>query len=303
MLILFLPGCVTTSTTSTIFTTIYSGDVERLQNLLAENEIDINVTNESGNSMLHEATRKGNLEIINLLIENGADVNALDAWGESPLHIAAQKDLDIVQNLIQNGADIHAKSNSNLIPENNGDGMFDELWRKADQYMDEINRHYLGATALHFAATSKQVDIAEYLISLGSDINARSTIGNTPLHAAYFIAEGNEPMIEFLLAQGVDPIVRNDDGQNASEAGVRYVETYNALVVACDAINLAASSVISTSNAQIISNTQKASLSSSSATSRKTPPQNLSIQNQQINIYRANDRYRPYGDPSNPGIR
>lgn len=39
-------------------------------------------------------------------------------------------------------------------------------------------------TALHFAAQENHADVVNYLIDLGANIEAKSSIGRTPLHLA-----------------------------------------------------------------------------------------------------------------------
>lgn len=43
----------------------------------------------TGNTSLHDAAEKGNLELVNLLLEKGDDINAKGKRDSTPLHLAA----------------------------------------------------------------------------------------------------------------------------------------------------------------------------------------------------------------------
>ena len=56
---------------------------------LIENGADINIKNNNGDTVLHEAVLiKDNLEVVKLLIENGADINIKNNNGDTVLHYA-----------------------------------------------------------------------------------------------------------------------------------------------------------------------------------------------------------------------
>ena len=68
-------------------------------------EININATDNEGNTPLHLATNWGNADVISFLLANGADVMAVNANLQRPIHIAAEKNgLDIIK-LLSEGAE------------------------------------------------------------------------------------------------------------------------------------------------------------------------------------------------------
>jgi len=67
-----------------------------------------------------------------------------------------------------------------------------------------------GYTVLHKAAYNNHIDIAEYLLSKGADINATSGSGSTPLHGAAF--HGHPDMVRFLLDRGASIDIVNAGG-------------------------------------------------------------------------------------------
>ncbi|CAC5373890.1 unnamed protein product [Mytilus coruscus] len=58
-----------------------------------------------GSTALHHAASKGNTEMFNLLIDNDIDINLQDKAGNTVLHVAANQDPQMVKYLINNNCD------------------------------------------------------------------------------------------------------------------------------------------------------------------------------------------------------
>ncbi|MBN2444343.1 MAG: ankyrin repeat domain-containing protein [Spirochaetales bacterium] len=128
-------------------------------------------------SLFSNACQGGLLWFIEDLMEQGVDINKPDARGDTPLHKAATgtNTLSVAQFLIDKGASINAKVSSGS---------------------DE------GATPLHRAARSGNLQVARLLVENGADINSDAHFLGTPLiHAA---ANNQEKMIIFLVTEGAD---------------------------------------------------------------------------------------------------
>ena len=70
-------------------------------------KIDLDATDEWGNTALHVAARYGNSEMVDILLRNGADIDLMDGCGETALHIAARDgNQDTVVMLMKHGADL-----------------------------------------------------------------------------------------------------------------------------------------------------------------------------------------------------
>lgn len=79
-------------------------DGKKVLRQIQENEIDITVNDDKGNTILHVAAENGDSETIKLLIGKGADVSATNEDGYTPLVNAAKKgDLESVKTLIEDG--------------------------------------------------------------------------------------------------------------------------------------------------------------------------------------------------------
>jgi ankyrin repeat protein len=69
--------------------------------------IDMDATDEWGNTALHVAARCGNSEVVDILLRNGADINVMDGCGETALHIAARDgNQETMVTLMKHGADL-----------------------------------------------------------------------------------------------------------------------------------------------------------------------------------------------------
>ena len=58
--------------------------------LLIQGSHVINLTNNAGNTPLHQATQYGYTPVVDVLLSHGADINFLTAEGQSCLHLAAE---------------------------------------------------------------------------------------------------------------------------------------------------------------------------------------------------------------------
>jgi len=148
----------------TIFDAAEENEVEIIQELI-ENKVNINGTDEQGNTALHFSVMKGRLEVTRKLLELGAKVDIKNEDGETPLHLAMkleEGDTKISTILLEKGASPNVK---------------DEL----------------GNTALHYAAQNGNLKLLKILFEHEGDINATNNFNWSVLHsAASAIVEGIE---------------------------------------------------------------------------------------------------------------
>lgn len=71
-------------------------------------------------------------------------------------------------------------------------------------------RDELGYSALHHAAIAGLRDMAELLVEVGEDVDAKGQDGSTPLRCA--VQEGHQQLVESLLARGASFLDRDEDG-------------------------------------------------------------------------------------------
>lgn len=141
---------------------------------------------------LNLAIQKYQYQLVAPLAAAGANLHRVTPGsGFTPLMQAVHNDAaPAIVALVQAGADINARAPAGAA--------------------------HAGMTPLHFAAQSDtRAAMADVLIRMGADIEARDDRGRTPLMAA--IESGNRRMTEFLLKTGANPDARNTraDGETA----------------------------------------------------------------------------------------
>jgi hypothetical protein len=146
-----------------------------------------------GGTLLHSAAEAGTLEYVRLLLEFDANPNALNDGGHTPLERACNASAEAKYNraevvclLLEFGADVNA---------NGG-----------------VKR----STPLHVAARRGSISTAKVLLKYGADIEARDSVGDTPLRRA--INCGKADMAEFLLSQGAELRSQGGGGLEAWQA-------------------------------------------------------------------------------------
>jgi ankyrin repeat protein len=115
-------------------------------------------------------------------------VNIRNEDGLTPLHLAARyNQYDVATALLEKGAIVNARS-------------------------------IHGYTPLHMAANYiANPQVAEILIAKGANVNARDEDGNSPLHFA--IIRNSELLVELLLKNGADVLMKNENQKTAMELG------------------------------------------------------------------------------------
>ncbi len=180
------------------FTAINKNDINTLHKLL-DDGLDPNLTgieNYEG-GLLNTACNSNSLEIVKLLLAKGADVNLKGHGDYTPLMYAAEsaKTTEIMELLIEKGADINpiAQDGVNALIKAifgvlSDSGSIDAVKLLIEKGMD-VNyaieaENAKGFTALMFAVRWGKIDVIEYLISVGADVNVKDSEGVTPLSIA-----------------------------------------------------------------------------------------------------------------------
>jgi uncharacterized protein len=149
---------------------------------------DANAANEFGMTPLSQACTNGNDAFVRLLLKSGAKPNTPIATGVTPLMSCAKSgNVDAVKRLLEYGAAIEAKEPAQ------------------------------GQTALMWAAAEHHIDVAKALIEAHADLKAHSKQGFTAMHFA--ARQGDQEMVELLLAAGVDVNILTHPDEPAAGAG------------------------------------------------------------------------------------
>lgn len=176
---------------------------EEIVNLLVQHGADLEARSKLGSTPLAEAAYMKYRLGVRALVAAGADVNARNSEGLTPLHAAAVGgDREIVELLLEKGADplaadvhgcqpVHLTQSERIL----------QLLAARGAALD--SRNLAGETPLHKAALFDNVEMAEYLIAAGVDVNAERQDGATPLRIALQQAsreeKGPQKMLHGLL--------------------------------------------------------------------------------------------------------
>lgn len=158
---------------------------------------------------LHFAANFHKEEIIQWLLELGADPNLQDSDGYKPLDLAFEFNENepspaLVETLVKAGTEITIWTSVRMGDLNRSKALLEKNPCLLKAFSDEI-----ALTPLMVAARMNRLEIAQFLITSGADVNAMSARlgdgmgGNTPLwYAAQGSRTGRESIVELLLRKG-----------------------------------------------------------------------------------------------------
>ena len=197
------------------------------------NMILISLPNDYDNTVIFEAVRKNQLEIVKKLIEKGTDVNLQNKWGYAPLHVAASvaasmENFDIVLELLKNGANPHLLNSVNETPiyivmNNDRTKVINtELAIALISNGESVNYVYDTNKTLLYLAMNYDIEIATKLLEYGALPNVQNSLGLTPLMIATKLRKVNH--VRLLLSYGADTNIKDSYGRTAMHFAV---ETLN----------------------------------------------------------------------------
>ena len=129
------------------------GKLERVKQVLSC--ADVHEVDEHGASALHQAAKRGHVDVMNYLITQGADANAYGELGRTPLMYAVESGkCEPLEILLQSGASVN-----------------------------EIDKG-LEASVLSLAAQFGTSEMAELLLGYGADVLKADRLGLLPVHRA-----------------------------------------------------------------------------------------------------------------------
>ncbi|NAS11229.1 ankyrin repeat domain-containing protein [Flavobacteriaceae bacterium R33] len=187
--------------------------------------VDLNQSDEDGNTALLNAARRNSLEVVRYLAAGTEDINHTNKQGASALTHAIQSNkLEVVNFLLENGADVQVrdKEGNNLgyyllkdvYKAERPKLMQDKLAALKAKGFNFAQVQENGNTLYHIAVAQNNLDALKYISSYGQDINARNKDGNTPLHLAAMNAH-NDAILKFLIEDGADKSIKTDFEESA----------------------------------------------------------------------------------------
>ncbi len=150
--------------------------------VLLEDGVDPNISDESGSYCIHLAVENRNVDILNDLLAKKRRIalDVRDAVGDTALHIAVHLDhMPSIRTLLNHGA------NPDLQDRRGNTAMLLATRKDGDADLEMIRT----------------------ILDAGPNVNIRNEIGNTPLHFCVF--KKDIEAIRILVMRGSDPYIRN----------------------------------------------------------------------------------------------
>lgn len=167
----------------------------------------LNALGRGGSTALAEAVRYGDTAMVSALIKAGADVNKANRYGLSPLAVAAQDGASgIVGLLLEHGADANVvdAAGEPVLLAASREGTLASVKLLLDRGAKlEATDAAFGQTALMVAVRGNHVDLVDFLIKRGANVNARSKVGTPP--KVHMPNEGGGSHGEGIIRAGTPP--------------------------------------------------------------------------------------------------
>ncbi|XP_068955651.1 transient receptor potential cation channel subfamily A member 1 [Petaurus breviceps papuanus] len=204
-----------------------SKDNSEALKLLVDNGARVCKANKFGCFPVHIAAFSGSKKCIEMLLKFGEgqgysreyQINFLNNKNSSPLHYAVQSgDLEMIKICLANGAQIKLEENGKCtalhFAATQGATEIVKLMISSYSGSDDIINTVDGnnETLLHRVALFDHHELAEYLISMGANINSTDFEGRSPLLLATSSASWN--VVNLLLSKGADIGIKDYFGRN-----------------------------------------------------------------------------------------
>jgi uncharacterized protein len=207
-----------------------SGSAPSLKALIAA-KADPSVKAPNGAGAFALALARGHEDAARLMLDYGVDVNATDLSGSTPLHDAVRLGkAELVRDLVKRGAKLEAVSarpqgpgsffrigelTPFLVAAETGNVRMMKLLAELGANPKARNSEGVGAVTL--VTGSRRLEALQYLVdTLGLSVNEPRVGGGSPLHTA--IRFGDLPIVKYLAAKGADLTVKDRNGRTPPEA-------------------------------------------------------------------------------------
>ncbi|KAF8807033.1 ankyrin [Phlegmacium glaucopus] len=101
-------------TSKNIWVAAGDGDIDRVRELLEQQDLSPNVPDQFTYTPMHAAASYGQIDVLEFLISHGGDVNIADSDGDTPLYTV--ENLETARFLVQHGAVVARRNNEGISP-------------------------------------------------------------------------------------------------------------------------------------------------------------------------------------------
>ncbi|KAJ9204753.1 hypothetical protein DTO166G4_7855 [Paecilomyces variotii] len=193
--------------------------------LLLDKGADLDFPTGTGDTLLTQAIRDGDQELVDYFLKRGFFVDFVDRSGYTPLHYAVRRGHGtIVKSFLNAGCDVDLQFYRETclmtaIEHGHGDIAAQLLEHGANLNLQNQRLE----TALFYAVRASNADMVETLLEHGASPNVRNSQEETPLFTS--ATAGDEAILRCLLSKGADPLIRNNHQQTALFLAADYGHT------------------------------------------------------------------------------
>ncbi|XVE73007.1 hypothetical protein DITRI_Ditri11bG0083600 [Diplodiscus trichospermus] len=190
----------------------FGGRTRILKYLIDDLNLDINVTDDEGNTPLHCAIQRKHFPAASYLLDKGANMNSMNAEGLTVLHCAAlQGPKKLLQLLIAKGATVDANTVAGTpLQRAAAEGKKDSVKVLLDNNANPNNISCHTFCPLVLSIINGSIECVMLLLKAGADPNHSTPREGTPLDIA--VSKGDTQIVKCLLNAGADPNVTNESG-------------------------------------------------------------------------------------------
>ena len=193
------------------------GYMDLCKTFIDEFNFDIHVTDNSGKSAMHYCAGSGNHQLFHYFTKMGSDVNQRTNNGQNCLHIAATRGyMDLCKMFLEEyNFDINVTDNSGrsalLCCAANGNDQLLQYFIKMESNIKQRTKY--DENCLHVAASRGYMDLCKTLVQkYNFDIHMTNFCGQTALHCC--VTNINLELFQYFLKMGSNINQRTRDGKN-----------------------------------------------------------------------------------------
>ena len=185
-----------------------NGDVEQVKKLLNEGWVIPMSYIKRDSSPLIAAINFGNcnVDMVDFLLGQNVDINCIDGFGYNALLYATLgSNVDIIEKLLDKGARLPEKSREEIFYTLIRDQKIDIIDRLVAHGQFNCNSIWDEKTLLMHAVEKGDLNMVQYLVDLGADINNNIECDYKSSPLALAIENDHEDIVEYLLSiEGID---------------------------------------------------------------------------------------------------
>ena len=169
---------------------------------LLKRGMDVNTSDQSGNTLLMIAARNSNASLLEFLLGNRANILKRNMYGDSAIMVAAFRGhTAVVRRLLDAGADIHSDG-WNALHYSAYAGYTEIVRLLVDRHADLDAEAPNGQTALMLAASTGQLEAIKILVDADADMDLEDRAGKTAIELA--IKAGHANVVDYLRESGAE---------------------------------------------------------------------------------------------------